>query len=131
MTKILVLDDSDVARATVCTALRASGFEVLDMPSAIGATRVIQRSEVALVVVDVNMPGLSGGSFVEVLRMHPRFRDLLILVISGEDAAELERVRTSCGADAALPKREIREGLVPLVRRLLLRAATDRLQGMK
>jgi CheY-like chemotaxis protein len=131
MTRILVVDDSDVARASICTALRAAGLDVTDLPSAIGATRVIQRLDITMVVVDVNMPGLSGGSFIEVLRMHPRFRELIILVVSGEEASELERVRVRCGADAALPKREIREGLVPLVRRLLLRAATDRLQGMK
>jgi CheY-like chemotaxis protein len=131
MTKILVVDDSDAARAAVCTALRSAGFEVLDLPSAIGATRIIQRNEVSLVIVDLNMPGLSGGSFVEVLRMHPRFRHLLILVISGEEASELERICASCGADAALPKRDVREGLIPLVRRMLLRKAVDRLEGIK
>jgi two-component system chemotaxis response regulator CheY len=131
MTSILVVDDSELARASLSKMLGEAGFEVIQLPTAIGATRAIQQNKVALVVVDLNMPGLSGGSFVEVLRMHPRFRNLLIVVISGDDPEELERICTKCGADGALAKRDVREGLVPMVRRLLLRASVDRLSGAK
>ncbi len=103
----------------MCTTLRKAGYEVLDMPSAIGATRVIQRSNVRVVIVDLHMPGLSGDGLVEVLRMHPRFRELIIIVVSGSSAQELERMRTQCGADEALAKQDVADGLVPAVTRLL------------
>jgi CheY-like chemotaxis protein len=123
MTKILVIDDSDMAREVICRALRGAGYEVIALSSAIGATRAIRDSDVRMLVVDVNMPGLSGGSLVEVLRMHPDFRDLRIVLVSGSSPDELDALRRRCGADAALSKSDLVHGLVPLIRRQLEQAA--------
>jgi CheY-like chemotaxis protein len=117
--RVLVVDDSDTARGMMCSTLERAGYEVLELPSAIGATRIIQQNSVSVVVVDVNMPGLSGDSLVEVLRMHPRFRDLIIVVVSAQPASDLEALRAQCGADGALIKSDIKAELVGVVGRLL------------
>jgi two-component system chemotaxis response regulator CheY len=128
---ILVVDDSAVARAMMRHTLEEAGYRVLDLPSAVGATRIIQSANVRMVVVDIQMPGLSGDSLIEVLRMHPRFRDIGIVVVSGQPVEELEALRSRCGADAAVPKGELRERLVSTVSCLFSKRAATRLDASK
>jgi CheY-like chemotaxis protein len=127
LNKILVIDDSETARLTMKRMLEAGGYRVLTLPSAIGASRLIQRETVNAVVVDVTMPGLPGDKLVEMLRKNARTRELVILVVSGCEPDELEAIRARCGADEAVLKREIGAALVPSLARNLCRASATRL----
>ncbi len=127
MNKVLVIDDSETARAAMKRMLETSGYLVLTLPSAIGASRLIQREIVNAVVVDVTMPGLSGDKLVEMLRKNARTKELVIVVVSGCEPEELEEIRARCGADDAVAKREIGASLVPSLARNLCRASAQRL----
>lgn len=124
--RVLVIDDSETARAAMAETLIEAGYRVLELPSAIGATRVILRNDVQVVIVDVTMPGLSGDMLVRVLRNNPRLKDLVIVVVSGMATENLERIRTEVGADAVLAKTEIETGLALLVLRLLAMSPAER-----
>ena len=117
--KILVIDDSEAARAVICETLAAVGYEVFELASAIGATRTVLRNEIAAVIVDLSMPGLSGDMLVRVLRRNVRLARLVIIVVSGTDTAELESVRTQGGADAVLSKAHVQSDLVRVLAHLL------------
>ena len=128
-TRVLVIDDSEIARVHMQNLLEAGGFRVLTLPSAIGASRLIQREGVSVVVIDISMPGLSGDRLVEVLRKNARMRNLIIMVVSGCSLDELEQIRMRCGADEAIAKRELSEALVAAITRHLCRASTERLKA--
>lgn len=123
---VLVIDDSDTARATMVNAIVGMGYRVVELPSAIGATREILRNDACALIVDVSMPALSGDKLVSVLRANARLKGLVIVMVSGNERGELERVGGCIGVDAVLPKGAIQAQLGPLLARLLAQAEADR-----
>jgi len=117
--RVLVIDDDEIARELLIQELEKSGFEVLSLPSAIGASRLIQTREVDAVVLDVVMPAMSGDKLATLLRHNPRFSKLAVVLVSGEDQMELKRLAASVGADAVVNKKEIRQLLAATVRSAL------------
>jgi CheY-like chemotaxis protein len=122
--KILVIDDSPSARAVICSMLSEWGYEVFELSSSIGATRIIVRNEIDAAIVDVSMPGLSGDKLVGVLRENPKLEGLVILVISGRDPEQLEAIGRTLPVDGVLAKRELHERLLPTLSRLMFRRRT-------
>lgn len=119
--RVLVIDDSEVSRVALAETLERAGCQVFQLPSAIGATRLILRHSLRAAIVDVNMPGLSGDRLVAVLRSNPRLRDLAIIVVSGRSDVELETICRETGADGALDKGRVSSDLWPMLARVLVR----------
>jgi DNA-binding response OmpR family regulator len=123
-TKVLIIDDSDTARAAIADVLTASGYHVFQLASAIGASRTIMRNQIRAVIVDVGMPGLPGDKLVRVLRNNIRTMQLVIIVISGATSTDLEGIRAEGAADAVLTKANVCMELGPLLARLLASTAS-------
>lgn len=66
--RILVIDDSSLIRLYYQGALEQAGFEVEQAINGIEATEKVLAQEFDLLIVDVNMPGMDGFSFVRNLR---------------------------------------------------------------
>lgn len=127
--RVLVIDDSAVARATLRRTLVEAGFEVFELPSGIGATRTLLQKAIDAAVIDVTMPGLSGDKLVTVLRQNPRLSHLVIVLISAKSRDELQEVAQSCGVDDILTKDEVGDQLVACLRRLLLPGSAEGRRG--
>ena len=117
--RVLVIDDAEISRLAIVDVLSQAGCQVFQLASAIGATRAIVRHNVSAAVIDINMPGLSGDKLVSVLRDNPRLRGLKIIVVSSRSPAELEAIRASCGADAAIDKGAVATELWHMLSRLI------------
>ena len=128
LTNVLVIDDSDAARAAIASLLRAGGFGVFELSSAIGATRTILRNDVKAAIVDLSMPGLSGDKLVGLLRSNSKLENLTIIVVSGQRGDDLANIGRDCDVDGVLSKRDINVRLIPLLDSLLRgqRSATFR-----
>ena len=68
MAKILLIDDDADLRRYLQDALRQRGHEVSCLERAEGGVALLATGEFDLVLVDENMPGLSGSDFLSVLR---------------------------------------------------------------
>jgi diguanylate cyclase (GGDEF)-like protein len=69
---ILIVDDSRTNQAVLSRTLEAQGFEVTVAASGPEALQVLARSGIDLVLLDVNMPGLSGYEVLkEIRKTHP------------------------------------------------------------
>jgi len=121
--RVLVIDDSPVARTALRQHLEHAAVDVFDLASAIGATRAILQNGIDAVVVDVSMPGLSGDKLVDVLRSNSRLRGLVIVLVSAKPSAELREIARTCACDGVLSKDEVDGQLVPLLKRLVLSKA--------
>jgi CheY-like chemotaxis protein len=119
---VLVIDDSELNRNSVLRLLRSAGLTVIGSDSAIGATRLVLRSGVSVVVADLNMPAMQGSSLLSVFRRNPRLSEIAVVLLSGVAADELVAAASAVGADAAISKLEMSTTLVPVVQRLLRRA---------
>jgi PleD family two-component response regulator len=119
---VLVVDDSDIAREAMLRMLKDAGMRALELASPIGATRTILNNKVEVVVIDVLMPGMRGDRLASLFRGNPRFKRLAVVLVSGEQDVDLERMAREAGADAAVSKSRLSD-LVPTIRRALRRRA--------
>ena len=67
--KILVVDDDNFARKIILQVLRDLGYvDVIDTESAESAIKLFDSIQFDLVVTDVNMPGMNGLKFIQMIR---------------------------------------------------------------
>jgi DNA-binding response OmpR family regulator len=123
MTRVLVIDDDDLARDVLAEALRSRGCEVFELPSAIGATRVISEERVEAVVVDVMLPDIDGDKLARVLRGNARGADLAIVLVSSRPEHELRVLAVEAHADGVVSKGQALLGLWPVLQDALRRRA--------
>src|SRR5215208_4056374 len=86
---IVVADDDPGHRALLSHALREGGFETIEAGDGIETLRLVDLHDVAGVVLDVNMPGLSG---YEVCTRLAARGGTPVVFVSGERVESYDRV---------------------------------------
>lgn len=100
--RILVVDDDLDTREIVEAQLLSAGHEVvLAADGAEALSRLRSDPEIALVILDLRMPGLDGWSCLRMLRHDPDLRHIPVVALSG--CAE-EFAERPAEADAFVPK---------------------------
>ena len=102
--KILIVDDDAFMREILELVLAdACGFEVETAgDGAEGLARCLAAPDIAAVVSDMNMPGMSGAEMTAELRRAGVAVPVLILTGDADDAMDAEI--TACGADGRVVK---------------------------
>lgn len=116
--RVLLIDDSDIARAAVGHILEEGGYTYYDVSSPLGATSLIARLDIDILVVDMNMPVMSGSRFAQLVRNNPRFSDVKLILITGDSEAQLESAGKKTDADAVLMKVDLVDDLLPTLKRI-------------
>ncbi len=84
---VLVVDDSLVVRKMIAKVLGLAGLpigEILEAGNGADGLRLLDEHWVDLLIVDINMPVMTGEEMIECIRGSPITSDLPILVISTE-----------------------------------------------
>jgi CheY-like chemotaxis protein len=110
---VLIVDDDVETLAIERQLLAESGFRVVEARDGAEALRLIQGDPPAVVVLDVQMPGMDGPSFARELRMALRRVPLVVLTGVADPRHEADR----CNAEAYLAKPFDAQELVNVVRR--------------
>jgi CheY-like chemotaxis protein len=113
--KVLVIDDDDVAREAMCDILKRAGYQVSDLRSPIGASREILANNINVVVIDVIMPALRGDRLAKLLRGNPKFDKLGVVLVSGDVTVQLRQLAKEVRAVAVVDKSNIRTELVSAI----------------
>lgn len=113
--RILVVDDELLVRRTLCAMLQSLGHETMEADSAEQALSLVGTEQFDLLVLDMVMPGLSGGKLARKLVEH-HTGDLPFLVCSGYADEEHIRQAEEAGAAGFIQKPV---GRAELARRLL------------
>ena len=79
---ILIVDDSRTNQALLSGALDAQGFDVTTAASGPEALQVLAQRRIDLVLLDVNMPGLSGYDVLEEIRKTHPAGTLPVIIVS-------------------------------------------------
>ena len=116
---VLVIDDSDIDRQVMLDLLTRAGYQVYDLPTAIGATRAAREVGACAVVIDQNLPALNGAKLAALFRSNPALKDIRVILISSNDEATMATLTREARADAFVSKDRMHTDLVPTVRRLL------------
>ncbi len=110
---ILVVDDDDATRAVEREVLSDDGFRVIEARDGGEAMRALQGDPPAVVVLDIQMPGVDGPAFARELRTALRRVPLVVLTAATDPKREADR----CNAEAYLRKPFNAPELVRVVRR--------------
>jgi len=105
--RILLVDDSAIAREAEAALLRSLGHEVDEAVDGEDGWHKLQSGVYNLLVSDVQMPVLDGIDLTRRVKATPRFVKLPIVILSSLSAPEERRRGVDAGADAYLVKGEL------------------------
>lgn len=102
---VVVADDDRATRERISQLLRAEGLTVVPASNGQKAIDAVRAQSVDLVVLDVNMPGLSGIDACRVVKMitKERFVPVVLLTGPGDLRARLQGMRTGADDHVAKP----------------------------
>jgi DNA-binding response OmpR family regulator len=120
--KVLVADDDGDLRELIAFTLAQAGYLVVKAADGAAAVRGFEQESPDLVVLDINMPGLSGFQVCESIRARSRV-PVMMLTVRGE---EEDLVRAlGLGADDYLTKPFSPRTLLARIKALLRRAGME------
>jgi len=110
---ILIVDDDPAILAAERQVLADHGFRVREAHDGAEALRAMDEEPPAMIVLDVQMPGIDGPSFA--LQLRSRLRRVPLVIVTG--VADPKREADRCNAEAFLRKPFDSEDLLRPVRR--------------
>lgn len=116
--RVLVVDDSQGARAVIAGSLASSGFSTSVAESAFEALEILHEVHIDALVVDFSMPAQDGVELVRKVRATGI--EIPIVMLSGVAKAEDQQRALEAGVNAFFEKADFREGALAAQLRSLL-----------
>ncbi|MFV8756190.1 response regulator [Nannocystaceae bacterium ST9] len=116
----LVVEDSPPMRKMIVFALsRVRELDVVEADDGVDALRRIAATKFDIIITDINMPILDGLKLVKRLRADENYKDVPIVIITTEGAAEDRQRALALGANAYITKPIQAQQVISLVREIL------------
>ena len=97
--RILVVDDEPQIRRVMRTTLTANGYEVSDARSGEEAIEKLDNEKFDLVLLDVNMPGMTGLEACRIIRRGQSMPDVAIIMLTVRSSEQDKVKALDSGAD--------------------------------
>jgi len=122
MKYIMIVDDSPTIRTSVEYTIKDEGYAIEQAENGADALEKIENlrergDEIALCIVDINMPVMDGITFVKEFRTMDRFTPILILTTESEE--DKIKAGKEAGASGWIVKPFRPEGLVEVLKKLI------------
>lgn len=79
---ILITEDNEKNRKLMREALRVTGYQTLETETAEEGVRVAQESRPALILMDLQLPGMDGIAALAALRADPRTKAIPVIAVT-------------------------------------------------
>jgi len=100
--KIVIIDDSQEVRELIADSLTKKGFLVFQAELAKVGLSLISECKPSFALIDMRLGDLNG---IEVVKRIRKFdKEIKVIIISGLNNCEIEKVSLSAGANAFLSK---------------------------
>lgn len=103
-TLILTIEDDQAVRETMTDILELNGFTVVQAGTAQEGLELARRDHPALIITDINMPGMTGFELLDKLRRDEALRTIPVIVISATVDRAATRRGMELGADDFITK---------------------------
>lgn len=104
MARIIIADDDEIVGEIARDALLASGHGAGLVKDGAEALRVVKARRPDLLILDCNMPGMSGVLVLRELRNTPALYNLPVMMLTGRRSAQDVDLAMFAGADAYVKK---------------------------
>src|SRR5918912_1493373 len=93
--RLLIVDDEEASRYGMRRALSDFGYDISEAESVDAARSVMARERPDLLLLDVNLPGMSGLEFLRELQERPDDAPLTVIITAhGSERMAVEAVKT-------------------------------------
>jgi DNA-binding response OmpR family regulator len=116
--RILIVDDHPTMREAMRLVLVDEGFTVDEAADGARALDLVASDRPDLVLLDLNIPGISGPDLLEALKASRATSGIPVVVVTAEDE-EGRRAAMQAGAEDYLPKPFSPRALVQTVEQVL------------
>jgi len=114
---VLVVDDSLTTRMLEKSILESAGYDVDVASSGEEGLDLARRKRFALILCDVEMPGIDGFTFVERVRSDPALREVPTILVTSRSAPEDRQRGQAVGAHGYIVKSEFNQAeLLTMIR---------------
>lgn len=118
--KVLVIDDAELTLRLVRNYLQKDGIEnVLTCQRPDEALRTIRQAKPDLIILDLNMPQVSGIEILRDLRSSPETIDIPVIILTAHNEQEIRMEALALGANDFVTKPIVSYELLLRVRNLL------------
>jgi two-component system, chemotaxis family, chemotaxis protein CheY len=100
---VMVVDDSQMVRQQVGRTLASAGYTIVEAHDGADALTKLS-SGLALIVLDVNMPNMSGLEFLQSLRTRPDCAAVPVVMLTTEGQPQLMKQAKELGAKGWIVK---------------------------
>jgi len=104
---ILIVDDDEMLLDVTKELLRDDCFEIITQHEGIGVLNLVSQLQPDLVLLDINMPLLSGDALAMLLRENADTRHIRIVFYSSNDEDSLRESVSACGVHGYICKGDI------------------------
>lgn len=115
--KVLIVDDSQQQLDLTARQLRAFGFDVATSSGSFGVSNLVRQFAPDVVLLDVEIPALSGDRLLTIARRHAAEGTRFVL-FSACDESRLRALAAETQADGWISKSESADGLVARLKAL-------------
>jgi CheY-like chemotaxis protein len=116
---VLVVDDNAVNLKLTRVLLRGAGYDVQTAADAEEALRLLEAHKPRLILMDVQLPGISGLELTQRLKADARTRDVIVVALTAYAMKGDEEKALAAGCDAYVSKPIDTDALLVLVADLL------------
>lgn len=104
MAKILVVDDEPVTNRLLSLMLQRNNHTVLTANNGIEALSCLDKTQIDLMITDINMPDMNGLVLLEELRADQRHKHLPVIVLTAIGQEHMSQVAAQKGASNFLTR---------------------------
>ena len=90
---VLLVDDQPGRLLTYRAILEPLGERLVEARSGTEALQKLMEEEFALILLDVNMPGMDGFETASLIHQHPRFEETPIIFVTAVNVSDMDRMR--------------------------------------
>ncbi len=102
--RILAVDDSDTFLGEISEVLREEGYDVVPARSGQEALDLLAVQTVDIILMDLQMPGLSGRDTCKLIKAAPMMRDVPLIILTGHEDRGAMLDALEVGADDYIQK---------------------------
>ena len=121
---ILIIEDDPNSRKLVRDVLQVKGYQTIESETAEEGIRLAQEKHPALILMDIQLPGISGIEALKVLRADSKTQSIPVIAVTASIMNQQQSLITDAGFDAFEGKPISVAMLLKKVRGLLDRASS-------